>query len=90
MFLLPLAGLIISCAMSAPSLSDRILHHHDISWGTYIYRALVINMLLLFGVCGHLFAVVTAIGVSLVLATMSWRVVEKPFLMRKRNALRTA
>jgi len=90
MFLLPLAGLVISCAMSAPSLSDKILHHRDISYGTYIYHALVINMLLLFGVRAGVPAVVAAIVISLALAATSWRVVEKPFLIRKRNALRTA
>jgi peptidoglycan/LPS O-acetylase OafA/YrhL len=90
MFLLPLAGLVISCAMSAPSLSNKILHHRDISYGTYIYHALVINMLLLFGVRGGVPAVVAAIVISLALAATSWRVVEKPFLIRKRNALRTA
>jgi peptidoglycan/LPS O-acetylase OafA/YrhL len=90
MFLLPLAGLVISCALSAPTLSNRILHHNDISYGTYIYHALVINMLLHFGVRAGVPAVVAAIVISLALAATSWRVVEKPFLIRKRSALRTA
>jgi peptidoglycan/LPS O-acetylase OafA/YrhL len=89
-FLLPLTGLVISCAMSAPSLSNRILHHRDISYGTYIYHMLVINLLLYFGVRASVPAVVAAIVISLALAATSWHVVEKPFLIRKRNALRTA
>jgi peptidoglycan/LPS O-acetylase OafA/YrhL len=89
-FLLPLAGLVISCAMSAPSLSNRILHHRDISYGTYIYHMLVINLMLQFGVRAGVLSVVAAIVISLALAAMSWAVVEKPFLMAKRSALRAA
>lgn len=90
MFLLPLAGLVISCAMSAPSLSDRILHHRDISYGLYIYHMLVINLMLQLGVHAGVLSVVAAIVISLALAAMSWVMVEKPFLMTKRSALRTA
>ena len=89
-FLLPLAGLVISGAMSAPGLSDRILRHRDISYGTYIYHMLVINLMVQFGVRAGLLSVVAAIVLSLALATLSWVVVEKPFLMRKRSALRAA
>lgn len=87
-FLLPLAGLVISCATSAPGLSDRILRHRDISYGTYIYHALVINLMLQFGVPAGVLSVMAAIGISLALAAVSWAVVEKPFLMSKRGALR--
>jgi peptidoglycan/LPS O-acetylase OafA/YrhL len=89
-FLLPLAGLVVSCATSAPGLSDRILRHRDISYGTYIYHALVINLMLQFGVRAGVPSVMAAIGISLAFAAMSWAVVEKPFLMRKRSALRAA
>jgi len=89
-FLLPLAGLVISCAMSAPGLSDTILRHRDISYGTYIYHMLVINLMVQFGVHADIPSVVAVIVVSLALAAMSWVFVEKPFLMRKRSALRAA
>lgn len=87
-FLLPLAGLVISCAMSAPGLSDRLLHRHDISYGTYIYHMLVINLLLHFEVSAGVITIMAAIVSSLLLAAISWAIVEKPFLRRKRSALR--
>jgi peptidoglycan/LPS O-acetylase OafA/YrhL len=89
-FLLPLAGLTISCAMSAPSLSNRILHHRDVSYGTYIYHMLVIDLQAHFRVRAGAFAVMATIAISVALAAMSWGVVEKPFLMRKHSALRAA
>jgi peptidoglycan/LPS O-acetylase OafA/YrhL len=87
-FLLPLAGLVISGATSAPWLADRILRHQDISYGTYVYHALVINLMVGFGFIGSAFSAATAIGASLVLAVFSWLLVEKPFLRHKRDALR--
>lgn len=89
-FLLPLAGLVISGATSAPWLADQVLRHQDISYGTYIYHALVINLMVRFGFVGSAFSALTAIAVSLVLAALSWGLVEKPFLRHKRYALRAA
>jgi peptidoglycan/LPS O-acetylase OafA/YrhL len=90
LFLLPLAALVISSATSAPWLADRVLRHHDISYGTYIYHALVINLMVGFGFVGSAFSAATAIAASLVLATLSWALVEKPFLRHKHDALRPA
>ena len=90
LFLLPLAGLVISSATSAPWLADRVLRHQDISYGTYIYHALVINLMVGFGFFGSVFSAATAIAAALVLATLSWALVEKPFLRHKHNALRPA
>jgi peptidoglycan/LPS O-acetylase OafA/YrhL len=83
-FLLPLAGLVISVAMSAPGLSNRILQHRDISYGLYIYHMLVIHLMAQFA----LHSVSAMIAISLVLAIISWTLVERPFLKRKRQALR--
>ena len=84
MFLLPLAGLVMSVAMSAPGLSDRILQHNDISYGLYIYHMLVIRLM----TQSPAPSVSTAIVISLALATISWNLVERPFLKRKRRGLR--
>jgi peptidoglycan/LPS O-acetylase OafA/YrhL len=89
-FLLPLAGVVISSATSAPGLSDRILRRQDISYGTYVYHALVINLMVGLGFFGTAFSAATAIAASLVLATLSWALVEKPFLRHKHDALRPA
>ena len=83
-FLLPLAGLVISVAMSAPGLSDRILQHRDISYGLYIYHMLVIRLMMRFAVP----SLSAVIAISLALAIISWTLVERPFLKRKRRTLR--
>ena len=74
----------MSVAASAPGLSDRILHHHDISYGLYIYHMLVIRLMMQFNVL----SVSAAIVISLAVAIISWSLVERPFLKRKRRALR--
>jgi len=90
LFLLPLAGLVLSCAISLPALSDRLLRHNDVSYGTYIYHALVLNLMLLFGVHGGFLSALAALAISLGLGTASWWLVERPFLKRKRKSLRAA
>jgi peptidoglycan/LPS O-acetylase OafA/YrhL len=85
----PLAGLVISAATSAPGLADRLLRHQDISYGLYIYHLLVVNLVVRFGVVGTVFSIVYAIGISLLAATASWFLVEKPFLRHKHKALRS-
>jgi peptidoglycan/LPS O-acetylase OafA/YrhL len=90
LFLLPLAGLVLSCAVSLPGLSDRLLRHNDISYGIYIYHALVLNLMLLFAVQGDFLSAVAALAISLSLGAASWWFVERPFLGRKRKSLRAA
>ena len=87
-YLLPLAGLIVSLAMSAPLLSDRILRHHDISYGLYLYHMLVINLLVVLAAPSGWAPIAAAIIVSLGLAALSWTLVEKHYLRGKRGALR--
>jgi peptidoglycan/LPS O-acetylase OafA/YrhL len=88
--LLPLAALTISIAVSAPTLSDRILRHNDISYGTYIYHMLLINLMLLLGVRADIPAVLGVLAISLGLGALSWVCVERPFLRLKRGSLRAA
>jgi len=87
-YLLPLAGLIVSLAMSAPELSDRLLRHQDVSYGLYIYHMLVIDLMLGLAVASGWVALGAAVVASLGVAAVSWTLIEKPFLRRKRGALR--
>jgi len=87
-YMLPLAGLIVSLAMSAPQLSDRILRHHDISYGLYLYHMLVIDLLAGLAAPSAWASSAAAIIVSLGLAALSWTLIEKPYLRGKRGALR--
>jgi peptidoglycan/LPS O-acetylase OafA/YrhL len=90
LFFCPLAGLVISFATSVPGFADRVLRHQDISYGTYTYHMLVINLMVTFGFVENLLSVVAAIAISLLLATASWLLVERPFLRHKHDALRRA
>ena len=87
-YLLPLAGLIVSLAMSAPQLSDKILRHNDVSYGLYLYHMLVINLLVGLEAPSGWASFAAAIIVSLGLAALSWTLIEKPYLRGKRGSLR--
>jgi peptidoglycan/LPS O-acetylase OafA/YrhL len=87
-YLLPLAGLIVSLAMSAPQLSDRILRHHDVSYGLYLYHMLVINLLVGLAAPSGWASFAAAIILSIGLAVLSSTLIEKPYLTGKRGALR--
>ena len=87
-FLLPLAATVMSCAVSAPALSERILGGNDISYGTYIYHMLVVAVILQFGGRGDILWAAAAVVISAGLGTLSWYYIEKPFLRHKHYALR--
>jgi peptidoglycan/LPS O-acetylase OafA/YrhL len=87
-YLLPLAGLIVSLAMSAPQLSNGILQHHDVSYGLYLYHMLVIDLLVGSTARSGWASVAAAIIVSLGLAALSWTLIERPYLRGKRGGLR--
>ena len=56
LFFCPLAGLVVASATTAPSLADRILRRQDISYGTYLYHLLVIEVMVSLGVGGSVWA----------------------------------
>jgi peptidoglycan/LPS O-acetylase OafA/YrhL len=85
---LPLAGLVISSAMSFRTLSDRLLHHNDVSYGLYIYHMPGVYLLRRFSAAAPPIAVALLVLITLAVAMLSWRCVERPFLARKRRSLR--
>lgn len=87
-FLLPLAMVVMSCAISVPTLAHTLLANNDVSYGTYIYHMLVIAVMLQLGARGSVAAAAT-IGISVSLGALSWFLVERPFLRQKHGALRT-
>jgi peptidoglycan/LPS O-acetylase OafA/YrhL len=87
-YLLPVAGLIVSLAMSAPQLSDRILRHHDVSYGLYLYHMLVIDLLVGLAAPPGWASLAAATIVSFGLAALSWTFIERRYLRDKRGALR--
>jgi len=79
---------VVSAAYTLPYLAERTLHRNDISYGVYIYHMVVINAFVALGLGGTNGYAMLAVGLSFVLAYLSWRLVEKPCLARKRHALR--
>lgn len=82
-----LAALTFAAAYSYRSLSDRILRRNDISYGVYIYHMPVVNFLVAQGFYGTRAALAAALATTLILAFLSWRLVEKPALALKRHPL---
>lgn len=79
---------ILKCAYSMPDLSDRLLRRNDISYGIYIYHMLAVNAAVALGLTGQLWAFFAAMAVTVVVALLSWRLVERPALQAKKRTLR--
>ena len=78
-----LAMATIAGAYSFRSLSERLLRGTDISYGIYIYHAVVINVLVQLGLMTSMLSVGLVYGVAISLALLSWHLVEKPALACK-------
>ncbi|MCH2144931.1 MAG: acyltransferase [Phycisphaerales bacterium] len=78
---------ILSAAYTMPELAGRILRRNDISYGVYIYHMPIVNLLIWFGLVGTLGNLALAIASTIVLATISWVLIERPAMKLKRHAL---
>jgi peptidoglycan/LPS O-acetylase OafA/YrhL len=79
---------VLAVAYSAPWLSSRVLKGNDLSYGLYIYHMPVVNVAVQSGTSGSPLAIAGILATSVALAFGSWKLIERPFLRRKRNALR--
>jgi peptidoglycan/LPS O-acetylase OafA/YrhL len=87
----PLMGLaVLAVGYTRPTVSARIVGHTDCSYGVYVYHMPVINCLIELGMRGNPAAVLLALAATAVLGLASWRWIERPFLRRKKIALRPA
>jgi peptidoglycan/LPS O-acetylase OafA/YrhL len=78
-----LAFATIAGAFSFRSLSSRLLGGTDISYGIYIYHSVVINAFLQLGLLASVASVVWVYAASILLALLSWHLIEKPALACK-------
>lgn len=78
-----IGGLTISSAYSFIGLSDRLLKGQDISYGVYIYHMLVVNILVHRGYLGKEIYLLVVICGSVVLAILSWIIIERKVLESK-------
>ncbi len=79
-----LSMLIISATYTRTGLSKKLLRGNDISYGVYIYHLLVINALVAIGFNQSLTGVfLTVLAGTILLATLSWKLVEQKILLKK-------
>jgi peptidoglycan/LPS O-acetylase OafA/YrhL len=82
-----LAVCVLSIAYTLPTTASRLLKTNDISYGVYIYHGLVITVLVQEKLTSYenIFLI---IGITYILAYLSWIGVEKPSLRRKAKTIR--
>ena len=80
---------VFSFAYSTPALSKRVLRGNDMSYGIYIYHMPVVNLLLYNGLYRKTGYGVVALFACILLAAISWLMIEKPALRLKRHPLFT-
>jgi peptidoglycan/LPS O-acetylase OafA/YrhL len=84
-----LAVCIVSLAYTLPDIANKLLRGNDISYGVYIYHGLIINIMVsmrLFYRTEYL--LIVWVGTYLA-GYLSWVLVERKFLRRKREKLKT-
>ena len=84
---LSLVTVVMKLAISNPQLSDNLIKRNDISYGVYIYHMPVVNFIMFIGYEGGN-ALALALISTIIIAVLSWFIVERPILRVKRNQLR--
>jgi peptidoglycan/LPS O-acetylase OafA/YrhL len=78
---------VISLAYSAPGIANKALHNNDISYGIYIYHGLLITIIVQEKLQSYT-NVFVLIAFTYVLALLSWKFVEKPFIRIKKYTIK--
>lgn len=87
----PAAYLVLFVGMRLPrSIARATGRLGDLSFGTYLWHSLAINLALWWGLRGSEWATSAVLVVSLLAGAASWHLVEKRFLRRKRGGLRAS
>lgn len=76
---------VLSFAFSFNNLSEKILKNNDISYGIYIYHMLIVNTLIATGYQYKSILLFFTLGLTLIVATLSWKTIEKPSLRMKNK-----
>lgn len=75
----------ISLAYTATNLSHNLFRGNDISYGVYIYHGLVMGVFVELNLIGEYRYILYIIAFTVTLALLSWYLLEKPILKRKRT-----
>lgn len=82
-----LVTLALSFAYSFAGLSKKLLRGNDISYGTYIYHMPIVNFMLYNGYSGDIKMAFYVFFITIILALISWLVIEKKSLGLKKHPL---
>lgn len=77
----------VSLAYTLPGLARKILQGNDISYGVYIYHAPVLNILVEKGMTGSYSSLWIILALTLLLAALSWKLLEKRFIAMKKKGI---
>ena len=80
-----LSQTILSLAYTTVNASKKLLKGNDISYGVYLYHMPVVNTFIMLGYKSDDLALLWIFIVSVLLALLSWKLVEKPMLALKKN-----
>jgi peptidoglycan/LPS O-acetylase OafA/YrhL len=80
---------VFAFAYSMPAVSKKVLRGNDMSYGLYIYHMPVVNLLLYSGLYRKTEYGFVALMACILLAAISWLIIEKPALRLKRHPLFT-
>jgi peptidoglycan/LPS O-acetylase OafA/YrhL len=83
-----LALSVIACAYTMPRLAGRLLRGNDVSYGVYIYHAVLLNASIAIGMRERLGTLAAVLATTYAVAWVSWKLIEHPALRKKRNPLR--
>jgi peptidoglycan/LPS O-acetylase OafA/YrhL len=84
--MLLLCALVLSLALSLRGLADRLLRGHDLTYGLYLLHPVVFLLMTSFGLGTGIMNAALALLLSAGAATLSWFLVERSFLRRKRHS----
>jgi peptidoglycan/LPS O-acetylase OafA/YrhL len=77
----------VAVAYTGVGAATRMLRGNDLSYGVYIYHGLILNVFVELGLTGGIHHFVGFLAITCVVAGLSWVLVERPFILRKRQSL---
>lgn len=77
----------ISVAYTGIGLATRLLRGNDVSYGVYIYHGLLLNVFIELGWTGQVRDFLLLLALTFAVASLSWVLVEKPFIRRKKQSI---
>lgn len=83
---LALCIFVLSLGYTFPYIADKLLKRNDLSYGIYIYHMIIFNSLIMLDIIG-LLGIIIGLVITLFFAALSWFMIEKPFLNKRKSYL---